>query len=87
MNATKTPVATDQWISMDWDTFVSQSKDPALAKAKGYYHQGQGRFEMLPVGFNHGVDHILTSNAINLLCILRAIPLQMTDNCSYRKVG
>ena len=87
MSAVKTPILTDSWISMDWDTFVSQSKDPALAKAKGYYYQGYGRFEMLPVGFNHGADHILTSNAINLFCILRAIPLQMTDNCSYQKTG
>ncbi len=87
MSAVKTPILTDSWISMDWDTFVSQSEDPALAKAKGYYYQGYGRFEMLPVGFNHGADHILTSNAINLFCILRAIPLQMTDNCSYQKTG
>lgn len=46
MSAVKTQVLTDSWVEMDWDTFVRQSKDPALKKAKGYYYQGHGRFEM-----------------------------------------
>ncbi|MGB3298098.1 MAG: Uma2 family endonuclease [Phormidesmis sp.] len=87
MNAVKTPILTDSWISMDWDTFVSQSEDPALAKAKGYYYQGHGRFEMLPVGRGHAGDHVMVSNAINLFCILKAIPIRMFDNCSYHKTG
>lgn len=87
MSAVTTSVVTDSWIEMDWDTFVSQSESPALAKAKGYYYQGHGRFEMLPVGFHHGTNHVLVSNAINLFCISKAIPLQMTDNCTYQKTG
>lgn len=87
MSAVESPILTDSWILMDWDAFVSQSEDPALAKAKSYYFQGYGRFEMLPVGRGHAGDHVMVGNAINLFCILKAIPIRMFDNCSYHKTG
>ena len=87
MSAVKTPILTDSWVSMNWDTFMSQSEDLALAKAKSYYYQGHGRFEILPVGRGHAGDHVMMGNAINLFCIIKAIPIQIFDNCSYRKTG
>ncbi len=87
MIAVETPVVVNSWIEMDWDEFLTRSERPELARAKGYYYKGYGRFEMLPVGFNHGADHVLTANAVNLFCILKAIPIQMTDSCTYRKAG
>ncbi|MEM9089965.1 MAG: Uma2 family endonuclease [Cyanobacteria bacterium P01_F01_bin.53] len=87
MSVVDTQILTDSWIPMAWDSFLSYGSLPELEKAKGYYFQGHGRFEMLPVGRGHAGDHALTSNAINLFCILKSIPMRMFDNCSYRKAG
>jgi hypothetical protein len=42
---------------------------------------------MLPVGFDHAKDHSVLALAVNLFAILKAIPLTITDSCSYRKAG
>ena len=87
MSAVKTKVLTNCWVPMAWDEYVTQSEDSSLHLAKSYYHKGHGRFEMLPVGPSHAKDHSVTSNAVNLFCILKSIPMTMLDNASYRKPG
>lgn len=87
MSAVKTQVPTESWVPMAWEAYVTLLKEASLKSAKGYYHKGHGRFEMLPVGPKHAKDHAVTSNAINLFCILRSIPITVLDNASYRKAG
>jgi Uma2 family endonuclease len=87
MTQLQTPILSDTWIAMPWDEYAQLIEDPAYAKAKGYYYQGHTRIEMLPVGFDHAKDHSVLTIAINLFVILKAIPLTIADNCSYRKAG
>ncbi|PZO20943.1 MAG: Uma2 family endonuclease [Leptolyngbya foveolarum] len=87
MRAVKTQVLTDCWVSMAWDEYVTCSEEPSLKSAKCYYHEGHGRFEMLPVGPNHAKDHTVANDAIKLFCILKFIPITVLDNASYRKAG
>jgi Uma2 family endonuclease len=87
MTQLQTPILSDTWLATPWDAYVQLIEDPAYAKAKGYYYQGHMRIEMLPVGFDHAKDHSVLAFAINLFAILKAIPLTIADNCSYRKAG
>jgi Uma2 family endonuclease len=87
MTQLQTPILSDTWILMPWDEYAQLIEDPAYAKAKGYYYQGHMRIEMLPVGFDHATDHSILALAINLFAILKAIPLTIADNGSYRKAG
>lgn len=56
-------------------------------KAKGYYHNGQLRIEMPPVGSHHSRDNGIIVVAVNLFGIIRNIPLNLLVNCSYRKTA
>lgn len=87
MSALKTSVLTNTWVSMDWSEYLNHLEAPALKKAKAYYYQGHGRFEMLPVGFGHGDNHVVATYAINLFCAVNAVPLRMVDNTTLRKAG
>ncbi|MEL6157703.1 MAG: Uma2 family endonuclease [Cyanobacteria bacterium J06554_11] len=83
------PVAipTDTWMSMNWDEYLTCQAADQLEKAKGYYYKGHGRFEMLPVGFGHGTNHVVVTYALNLFCAIKAIPLRMADTTTLRKAG
>ncbi|NEQ32048.1 MAG: Uma2 family endonuclease, partial [Leptolyngbya sp. SIO4C5] len=78
---------TDAWISAPWSVFLQTAADPAYEKAKGYYHQGHMRLEMLPVGHAHSRDDGTIALVVNLYCITQAIALEILPNCSYRKPG
>jgi Uma2 family endonuclease len=87
MSQLQTPPLTDTWISAPWADYLKLTADSDYRHAKGYYHLGYMRLEMLPVGFDHGTDHSLLSVAVSLYGILHGIPLTIADACSYRKVG
>jgi Uma2 family endonuclease len=78
---------TDTWVTVSWPEFLQTVEDPAYAKAKGYYFDGQMRLETMGVGPNHASDNGIVHVAIALFCALKGIPLKGLINCSYRKPG
>ncbi|MEO1389371.1 MAG: Uma2 family endonuclease [Cyanobacteria bacterium J06634_6] len=87
MVAVKSRVQADNWIAMSWDEYLGHLEEPEYKTARTYYYQGYGRFEMLPVGFGHGTNHVVVTYAINLFCALNTIPLKMADTTTLRKSG
>ncbi|MDJ0731652.1 MAG: Uma2 family endonuclease [Crocosphaera sp.] len=87
MTTTQTKIVLDKWIPITWEDFLQITDDPANEQLKAYYYHHHMRLEMLPVGFDHSLDHSLIIVAINLFCILKNIPLQLADNCSFRKTN
>lgn len=87
MSELQTKLPTDTWVVATWDEYMQAIEDPACEKAKGYYHNGQLRIEMPPVGSDHASDHTIVLFAVNLFATLKGIPLNGRDNCTYRKTG
>jgi Uma2 family endonuclease len=77
----------NQWVTADWETFVTIADDPASAKAKCYYFQSQMRVETMGVGPNHAVDNTLLTLAVSLFCMINHLPNFGLTNASYRKEG
>jgi len=87
MKDLQTPIPTDTWVTATWDEYIKLVSNPIYDKAKSYYHQGQLRIEMPPVGHDHCSDNTVISFAVNLYAICKSIPLKGLTNCSYRKKG
>ena len=87
MITVKEPILLNSWVSMSWSQYLRYSEQPQFEKAKAYYDKERGRFEMLPVGFGHGKNHVVVAYAINLFCAIRAIPLCIVDTTTLRKAG
>ena len=87
MKDLKTPIATDTWVTASWDEYIQIVSNPIYEKAKCYYHQGQLRIEMTPVGYDHAANNTVISFAVNLYAVLKNIPLTGLTNCSFRKQG
>ncbi|WP_319421992.1 Uma2 family endonuclease [Pleurocapsa sp. FMAR1] len=87
MVATVEQLITDSWITATWDEYIENIEHPAGEKAKGYYHNGQYRIEITPIGNEHSQDHCIINHAVYLYATLRGIPLTGKDNCSYRQAG
>lgn len=87
MGQTQLRLATDTWVAATWDEYLEQLEDPTCEKAKGYYHRGYMRIEMLPVGFDHANNHVIVTFAISLFAMVRGIPICGLDNCTFRKTG
>jgi Uma2 family endonuclease len=81
------PIPTDTWEIATWEEYLHQVQDPIYTGAKGYYFHDRAKIEMYPVGFDHSTNHSTIAFAIHLYCVLRGIPLDIADNCSYRKTG
>ena len=86
MNALKTQIQTDEWVTATWEQFKEIASDPAYEKAKCYYDNGQLRIEV-SIGSSHSRDNTVVILAVNLFCGLKGIPLNGLTNCSYRKEG
>jgi Uma2 family endonuclease len=86
MNALKTQIQTDEWVTATWEQFKHIASDPAYEKAKCYYDNGQLRIEV-SIGSSHSRDNTVVILAVNLFCGLKGIPLNGLTNCSYRKEG
>ncbi|MBW4583248.1 MAG: Uma2 family endonuclease [Tildeniella nuda ZEHNDER 1965/U140] len=78
---------TDTWVTATWDEYLRIIDDPAYAKAKGYYFDGQMRVETMGVGPDHASDNGIIHVAITLFCALKGISIKGLINCSYRKTG
>ncbi len=73
------------WVVATWDEYIQAVADPVYKKAKGYYHDGQLRIEMSPVGPDHSRNHTIVLFIANLFGVIRGVPLNGLDNCTYRK--
>ncbi|WP_051382844.1 Uma2 family endonuclease [Gloeobacter kilaueensis] len=71
----------------NWGDFLALADDPALQKAKFYYHQGWIRIEMSPVGRAHAEDNYLIAQIISIYAFSRGLDLQGLTNISLRKTG
>ncbi|MEH1797750.1 MAG: Uma2 family endonuclease [Nostoc sp.] len=87
MSELQTQLATDTWITATWDEYIQIIENPDYEKAKGYYHSGQMRIEMPPIGNDHASDHAIILFAVNLFASIKGIALNAKDNCTYRKTG
>lgn len=87
MSQLQTELPTDTWVVATWDEYIQTTNHPAYKTAKGYYHNGELRIEMTPLGHDHSRDHAIIIFAINLFATLKSIPLNGLDNCNYRKAG
>ncbi|MCL1468811.1 Uma2 family endonuclease [Argonema galeatum] len=83
----QTKISTDTWVAATWEEYIQIVDSPAYEKAKCYYHNGQLRIEMTPLGHDHACDNTIISFAVNLFGIIKGIPLKGLTTCSYRKTG
>ncbi|MBN3947904.1 MAG: Uma2 family endonuclease [Nostoc sp. NMS7] len=87
MSELQIQLVTDTWIAVTWDEYIQIIENPAYEKAKVYYHNGQMRIEMPPIGNDHASDHTIILFAVNLFASIKGIALNGKDNCTYRKTG
>jgi Uma2 family endonuclease len=87
MISVQTTLPTDIWVSATWKEYEQAIASPAYVHAKSYYHNGQMRVEMSPVGPNHATDNSLIDILVNLFGIAKGLPMRSLSNCSYRKQG
>ncbi|MCL1471702.1 Uma2 family endonuclease [Argonema antarcticum] len=83
----KTKISSDTWVTATWEEYIQIIEDSAYQKAKYYYHNGQLRIEMTPLGSEHSLDHTIIIFAVNLFGTIKKIPLNGRDSCTYRKTG
>ncbi|MEM8808867.1 MAG: Uma2 family endonuclease [Cyanobacteria bacterium P01_G01_bin.38] len=83
----KPKIQTDTWQTATWGEYIEAINQPAYAKARGYYHDGRMRIEMVPLGNPHSRDHYTASQAIGLFAAFKDVRLDGHDNCTYRKTG
>lgn len=87
MSELQTQLPTDTWVDGTWEEYVQAIKQPTHEKAKCYYHNGQFRIEMPPVGPDHADNNGIIVVLVNLFGIAKGIPLKLLINCSYQKMG
>jgi Uma2 family endonuclease len=83
----ETKIPTDTWVKASWEAYLQLIENPEYEKARCYYHNGEVKIEMSAVGNDHSLDHAIIIVGVNLFAILKNIPLNARDNCSYRKTG
>jgi Uma2 family endonuclease len=77
----------DTWQPVTWETFVEIADAPSSTKLKGYYYNGNMRFEPMSTGCDHSKDHALILFALSFFVATRGITASGHDACSYRKAG
>lgn len=82
---TKLPINT--WIDSTWNDFYQLIQAPEYEKAKCYYHNGQLRIEIPPVGSDRSRDNGIIVILVSQYAIAKGIPLNLLINCSYQKPG
>lgn len=80
------PLIAETWIAASWDEFL-QLVSSSIDAASCYYHNGQLRIEMAPVGYDHAADNTVISFAVNLYAVSANIPATGLTNCSFRQPG
>lgn len=69
MKDLQAPILTDTWVTASWDEYIQLVSNSIYDKAKCYYHQGQLRIEMPPVGHDHSSDNTVISFGVPDLVI------------------
>jgi len=87
MNTIQTKPPLDTWISATWEEYITAAENVELEKTKSYYHDGEFKIEMTPVGPDHAYDNGIIVILINLFGIEKNLPTKLLLNCSYRKTG
>lgn len=87
MTNLQTQIPTETWVQATWEEYLKIIEDPAYEKAKTYYHNGELRIEMSPLGNPHSRDHSIIIYAVHLFASIKGIDLDGHDNCTYRKTG
>jgi Uma2 family endonuclease len=77
----------DAWMRASWESFLALADNPALARAKKYYHLGWMRIEMSPVGPAHAEDKHLIAQVVGIFAFTRGICLKGYINLTLRKTG
>ncbi|WP_414619506.1 Uma2 family endonuclease [Calothrix sp. CCY 0018] len=83
----QTKIPTDTWVAATWDEYIQIIENPAYEKAKGYYYNGKMRIEMSALGNDHSQDHALVILAASNYAAIKGIPMNVKDNCTFRKTG
>jgi hypothetical protein len=68
--------AKDSWVKASWEEYLQALTLAAYEKAKGYYHHGQMRLEMSPLGNPHSRDHLILS--MRSVCLPVCVNLILT---------
>ncbi|MBD2627721.1 Uma2 family endonuclease [Trichormus variabilis] len=87
MSEIKPQLPTDTWIVGTWDQYMQTIDNRVDEKAKTYYHNGQMRVEMPPVGNDHASDQTIIISAIGIFVATKGIDMNGKDNCTYQKIG
>ncbi len=85
MTLLQVPTILDSWQPASWEDFIKIADDPDSAKLKGYYYEGNMRFEPMSTGSDHSKDHTIIILGVGLFASLQGIPINGHDGCSYRK--
>lgn len=80
-------VVIDGWARASWDEFMALTDKPEYENARFYYDDGCMRIETMPIGFGHGRDNTLLSQAVTLYGTLKSVRLIGLTNTSFRKQG
>lgn len=86
MTLLQVPTILDSWQPASWEDFIAIADDPNSAKLKGYYYEGNMRFEPMSTGSDHSNDHALILSALSFFAAYQGIPMTTKDACSYRKL-
>lgn len=90
MNHLKTPILADTWVKATWDEYllaIDELNELNQEKARCFYYNGHYRIEMTPLGTDHAKDHHIVFFAVSLYAVLKQIPFNGFDACSFRKIG
>lgn len=87
MNQLKISVKTDTWVKATWDEYLLAIDELNQEKARCFYYNGHYRIEMTPLGTEHARDHHIVFFAVSLYAVLKQIPFNGLDACSFRKTG
>lgn len=81
MNNLLTKFQTDTWVTATWEEFQQLIVEPEFQKAKFYYHNGQLRIEIVPLGHDRACDNTIVIFAISLFCGIKNILIKGLTNC------
>ncbi|HZG40428.1 MAG TPA: hypothetical protein VEZ50_17260, partial [Nodosilinea sp.] len=84
---TSQPIATDQWVSIQWAEYLQILKEPALEEARCYFDSGYMRLEMAPLEALHGRENSIISTLVVLFATLRGMRMVELTNTTFRKAG
>lgn len=89
-NSSSNPITFNQWQPGTWADFLAIAQQTATSYSpqfQSYYQDGWMRFEMTPIGPEHGNQHVIPLNVANLYAGFQSLPIRGYINTSFRKEG